>query len=122
MTKHKAWKGAERKVAELAGGTRINGARGVQIEDVQHPIFSIEVKHGRTTIPKFVADAYDQAKRNAPAGKVPLVVLHPHGSREYMAVLPLIDLVRLVKAAGLYEAVAGEVQSEPVTMVTTDSS
>lgn len=92
----KTWKDAERKVAQICAGERVSGPRGVKMEDVQHATFSIEVKHGRTAIPKFVTEAYRQAKANAPQGKIPLLVLHPHGSRDYMAVLPLADLVALV--------------------------
>jgi len=95
MAQHTStWKSAEKKVAEIMGGNRINGARGVHIEDVEHPVFSVEVKHGKG-IPKFVQNAYNQAVTNAPGGKVPLVVMHAHGSREYMALLPLKDLVNL---------------------------
>ena len=92
------WKNAEKKAAEIIKGKRVNGARGEGIEDVEHPYFSIEVKHGKC-VPKFVTDAYHQAKRNAPAGKVPVVVLHPHGSPEYMAVLPLSALAELFSKA-----------------------
>lgn len=103
MAKHKAWKDSERRTAEIMGGERINGARGVMIEDVSHPVFSVEVKHGKTCIPKFVKDAYAQAKRNAPAGKIPLVVLHPFASMDYIAVLPLADLVALSDKARAYD-------------------
>lgn len=116
MAKHtSAWKSAEKRVAKILCGTRINGARGVQMQDVDHELFSVEVKHGKTSIPKFVSNAYAQACRNAPAGKVPLVVLHNHGSTEYMAVLPLQELARLTGFGELVEAVAESEDAEPVT-------
>ena len=118
MAKHKAWKDAERKVAQIIGGTRINGARGIRMEDVSHKILSIEVKHGRTCIPKFVTRAYQQAKANAPLNKIPVVVLHNHGSREYMALLSLEALARLLGDGQLeedVELVVESLESEPVT-------
>ncbi len=96
MAQTKQWKEAERRVAKICAGTRVSGPRGVKMQDVEHAVFSIEVKHGKTSIPKFVAAAYAQAKANAPVGKVPLVVLHTHGSHDYMAVLPLAELVALL--------------------------
>ena len=87
------WKQVEWRVAKLTGGTR-TGATGRNTEDVGHGTFSLEVKH-RATLPSWLTAAYAQAKRNAPVGKTPLVVLHEHGSRDYMAVLPLAELVRL---------------------------
>jgi hypothetical protein len=97
MAQSKSWKDAERRTAGILGGTRINGARGVQMQDVEHGVFSVEVKHGKTCIPKFVSDAYEQARRNAPKGKIPLVVLHKQGSAQYMAVLPLVELVKFLE-------------------------
>lgn len=88
------WKGVERRVAALMGGTRV-GPTGRNTEDVEHGLFSVECKH-RKKLPALLVSAYAQAKRNAPAGKVPLLVLHELGSREYIAVLPLAELMRLV--------------------------
>ena len=52
------WKNVERGVAKLFGGTR-TGSNGESRRDVEHPIFSIEVKHERYT--KF-EDAYVMIK------------------------------------------------------------
>jgi hypothetical protein len=87
------WKAVERKVAKIAGGKR-TGATGRNSEDVGHSTYSFEVKH-RDRFPTWLTAAYVQAKKNAPVGKVPLVVLHEKGSRDYMAVLPLSELVRM---------------------------
>lgn len=87
------WKAVERRVASISGGKRV-GATGRNTEDVAHSAFSFEVKH-RATLPTWLTATYSQAKRNAPIGKTPLVVLHEKGSRDYMAMLPLAELVRL---------------------------
>lgn len=91
----KTWKAVERRVAELLGGVRV-GNRGAATEDVEHVVFSVEVKH-RKNLPQIVAESYDQCRRNAKAGKVPLVVLHAESSRRYMAVLDIEDLVSLLE-------------------------
>ncbi len=69
----KRGKDAERAIAKLVNGKRI-GILGS--EDVEHPTFSIEVKSRQ----KFIAEKWmQQAERNAPIGKVPLVVVHVVG-------------------------------------------
>lgn len=108
MAQTKTWKAAEKRVAAILGGTRINGARGVRKQDVAHDTFSVEVKHGKRSIPVFVSNAYEQAVQNAPDGKIPLVVLHKHGSREYMAVLPVEELVNLTRRANAFDMLAQE--------------
>lgn len=50
----KTWKNTERKVAQIVGGDRV-GNSGKNTEDVEHPIFSIEVKH-RAGIPLLITD------------------------------------------------------------------
>lgn len=69
-------KAAERAVAQALGGMRIGTLSG---EDVHFDgPFSAEVKSRAA----FVAcDWMDQAVRNAPAGKTPLVVVHVRGKR-----------------------------------------
>jgi hypothetical protein len=58
-----SWKNTERKVAKLLGGTRTGRPGGTSlfsgIEDVSHPLFSIEVKHGKKSIPKLFGKAYN---------------------------------------------------------------
>ena len=68
---------------------------GAASEDVSHDCFSVEVKH-RNRVPALLAKAFEQAKTNAPEGKVPLVVFHGAGERQYMAFLDLNDLVDLI--------------------------
>ena len=71
----------EKAIAAYFGGER-RGTLGR--EDINHPIVSIEKKHyGEGLMPKFIQKVYGQAERNAPAGKIPIAVLHacnqPHG-------------------------------------------
>lgn len=65
-------------------------------EDVSHPVFSIEAKHGKSVLSAFLRKAYEQCVKNAPQGKVPLVVLHPAQSKHYYAFLDLEDLMELL--------------------------
>ena len=72
----KNWKRDERRVAELLGGTRvpING-RGHQ-SDVQHSMFSVEVKHTERRW-SLLDEAMEQAEQAARIeGKIPMVVIH----------------------------------------------
>jgi hypothetical protein len=92
-----SWKRTERRVAQLTEGSRV-GATGRRTEDVTHAISSIKCKH-RKTLPRWLTDTYAQSKRNAHLGKTPLVVLHQAGSRDYIAMLLLPELMRLLSAA-----------------------
>lgn len=63
------------KLAELVGGKNIGTVGG---EDIEHPLFSYEAKRRKL----FVACGWlDQARRNCPEGKVPVVVCHVSGRR-----------------------------------------
>lgn len=73
------WKAIELRFAKAMGGQRA-GATGFGSPDILHPLFAPEVKH-RKTLPVLVKDAMAQAVRNAPAGKLPMVILHEHGQR-----------------------------------------
>ncbi|MBF0487215.1 MAG: hypothetical protein HQK98_03555 [Nitrospirae bacterium] len=80
-------KAAERAVAKRMNGKRIGIMGG---EDVEHPLFSIEVKSRKA----FVAgDWMSQAVRNCPEGKTPLVVVHVSGQRhtEDMVIIRMKD-------------------------------
>ena len=67
------WKHCERLVAKLLGGER-TGCNGESRRDVEHPRWSIEVKH-RKTLPKWLHSAMEQAETEA-EHRVPIVVLH----------------------------------------------
>jgi hypothetical protein len=65
----------ERTTAAVLGGRRL-GVMGGQ--DVEAGLFSVECKSRQ----KFVAQSWmDQAKRNCPPERVPMVVVHVHGQR-----------------------------------------
>jgi len=67
----------ERALAKRLKGNRV-GLLGM--EDISHPLFSIEVKT-RKGLPKFLVKCYAQAKANCPKNKTPLVILHQLNSR-----------------------------------------
>jgi len=67
------WKHCERMVAKLLGGVR-TGNNGESRRDVEHPHWSIEVKH-RQKLPDWIHSAMKQAETEAD-GRVPIVVLH----------------------------------------------
>ncbi len=66
------WKHAERAIARLLDGCRCH----FEGKDVDAGRWSAEVKHGRQ-VPKTIIDWFEQAERNTPEGKRPLLVLHP---------------------------------------------
>jgi hypothetical protein len=66
-------KNTERAIAKRLGGKRV-GILGY--EDVQHPLFSIEVK----SRVRFSGEGFmEQAIRNCPEGKTALVIVHIAG-------------------------------------------
>ena len=67
------WKHCERMIAKLLGGER-TGCNGESRRDVEHPHWSIEVKH-RKSLPEWLHDAMNQAILEA-EHRVHLVVLH----------------------------------------------
>lgn len=86
-------KAAERAVANALDGVRL-GTMGGEDVHLDGP-WSCEVKSRQA----FVAVAWmEQAKRNAPKGKAPLVVVHVHGKRhdEDLVILRLADWKGLV--------------------------
>jgi hypothetical protein len=86
-------KAAERAVAKALDGKRV-GTMGGEDVHLDGP-WSCEVKSRRA----FVASSWmDQASRNAPAGKTPMVVVHVHGKRhnEDLVVLRLEDWKKVV--------------------------
>ncbi|GAP05911.1 hypothetical protein ATHL_00752 [Anaerolinea thermolimosa] len=76
------WKATERAIARRLGGKRVpitGRARG-SAPDVAHTWLSIEVKH-RKRLPRWLADAIDQAVAAAVEGQLPIVILHESGQR-----------------------------------------
>jgi len=75
VTKNNRRKGknAERKIAKILRGKRV-GVLGKA--DVEHPLFSFEVKSRK----KFVVGSwFSQAVKNCEKGKIPAVVVHITG-------------------------------------------
>ena len=70
------WKHCERMVAKLLGGER-TGCNGESRRDVEHPRWSVEVKH-RKSLPEWLHSAMRQAELEA-EHRVPIVVLHEKG-------------------------------------------
>ena len=67
------WKHCERMIAKLLGGER-TGCNGESRRDVEHPRWSVEVKH-RKSLPEWLHSAMKQAEIEA-EHRVPIVVLH----------------------------------------------
>lgn len=99
----KAWKVAERRVAEILGGERIpiNGRIRGSAPDVSHPRLSLEIKH-RQTIPRWIEGALQQAEASSTtegSGKLAVAVLHGDGARygKSLCLLRLEDLAELLQ-------------------------
>ncbi len=73
------WKSTERRVAHVFGGRRL-GPTGRDTPDVLSDWLSIEVKH-RATLPQWILDALDKARRGASPSQLGIVVLHESGRR-----------------------------------------
>jgi hypothetical protein len=72
MNNRQRGKNTERAIAKIMGGKRIGVLCG---EDIQHETWSIEVKNReKSTAHNFM----NQAIRNCPQGKTPLVIIHKH--------------------------------------------
>ena len=67
------WKHCERMIAKLLGGER-TGCNGESRRDIEHPKWSIEVKH-RKLLPQWIHSAMEQAVIEA-EWRLPMVVLH----------------------------------------------
>lgn len=74
MGTNPAWKKRERSISRIFGGKR-NGATGHRDNDIDHPLFAIEVKY-RKELPRWALDCLNQAKgaRNA-SDKIPMAIL-----------------------------------------------
>lgn len=96
----KLWKSVERRVAAFLGGIRvpITGRQRGATPDVEHPFFSIEVKH-RETMPFWILDAMDQADAVGRADRLPLVVLHMKGQaiEDSLTVMRLSDILKMYR-------------------------
>jgi hypothetical protein len=75
MNNRKRGKRTEARIAKEMNGKRVGI---LQSEDIEHPLYSIEVKNReKAACVKWV----EQALRNCPDNKIPLVRLHLHNTR-----------------------------------------
>ena len=92
-----SWKRSERAIAAALGGERlpVTGRKG---PDIAHGLLAPEVK-SRGKLPKYLHDWLAQARNGAPAGRLPIVVMHeagrPHASD--LVLLALGDLAELLR-------------------------
>jgi len=93
------WKQVERIVALFLGGERTNRDRGKRVEDVTHPLLSVEVKH-LTHVPRWYKELLLQAITNAPPNKIPMVVVHQKGTAvgESLCLIRLADIQKLLQS------------------------
>jgi hypothetical protein len=86
------------KMAKLTGGKNVGTIEGQDLSYHDKP-WSIEVKHRKT----FIGNTFmDQADKNAPKGKVPLVIVHTKNQR-YMKSVVLIRLDNWIDWFGTLE-------------------
>jgi hypothetical protein len=92
------WKAVERKIAALLKGVRvpITGRIRGSAPDIQHELWSIEVKH-RESLPDWLMDAFAQADASNDGTKIPLVILHQKGQKfdQSLALTRLENVVQL---------------------------
>jgi len=89
-------------IAKLLGGTR-TGANGESRRDVEHPHWSIEVKH-RKVLPQWLHSAMGQAEREAD-GRIPIVVLHEKGLKydESYVIIRMLNFNKETNYVDVYE-------------------
>lgn len=93
-----AWKNAERQAAKALDGKRNSrgGDFGQAAPDVEHPLFSCEVKY-RKTLPRLLRLGLEQASRYDHT-KPPLLVVKERYQRGALVVMRLADFTDLVGA------------------------
>ncbi len=90
---HTRGKNTELAIAKELGAKRNH----FEVEDLSHPILSIEVKH-RKSIPRTIVKWMSQAEAAAAPEKIPCVVLHEHRKSHLddLVVMRLGDLKDIV--------------------------
>lgn len=94
------WKATERALAARLGGQRVpvsGRARG-DAPDIAHPRLSIECKH-RQSLPAWLRGAMAQAVACAGPDRIPVAILHEHGSRhdDDLCILRLANLAAVLE-------------------------
>ena len=67
------WKKFERRIAAALGGRRVRCGEK-ELEDIEHPYLSVEAKLLKQ-VPVCMSAPLEQAIKNAPAGKIPIVCM-----------------------------------------------
>lgn len=126
--KRDRWKSIERDWAEALGGRRVpvTGRQRGDVPDVEHPLFSVEIKGGQRLVSSRVQLGLEQAKAAASGnGKLPLVGLDqsrlgPKGNLK-LVVMERADFLKLLAALHIdkemvkeYASIAADEQWEPV--------
>ena len=90
-----AWKNAGRSAAKALGGVRNlrGGDFSRSLPDIEHPLFSVEVKH-RNLLPRLLRLGLEQAARYD-RSKPPLLVVKERYQRGALVVLRLSDFTDL---------------------------
>jgi hypothetical protein len=100
MSPERAWKRAEREIAQRIGGERVpitGRARG-SAPDIAHNLFAVECKQ-RRRLPEWIRDAMSQARASARRDQLPIAVLHESG-RPYSSALVVLELADFVDYFG----------------------
>lgn len=71
------WKKFERRIAAKLGGRRVRAGE-LEKEDIEHEILSVEAKLFKH-VPVCMEKPMEQAERNAPKGKIPVVCMKRNG-------------------------------------------
>ena len=89
------WKRIERQIAEMLGGERVpvTGRQRGSAPDIEHEVFSIEVKHRAGFPPHWLEDALKQAEASAKLGQLPIAIWHGKNRpiKESIVMLRLAD-------------------------------
>ena len=86
----RGWKKNERRIAAVLGGERVPVSGRGDGPDVAHAWLSIECKH-RASIPAWLKDALQQARKAARDGQLPVAVLHEAGKHDSIVAMKLSD-------------------------------
>lgn len=92
------WKAAERKFAEILGGTRIpvTGRHNQETPDIEHPDLAIEVK-ARTSLPVLIKQSMQQAEcAGEKHNRIPIAIFHEKG-KQFLDAYVIIRLDWFVK-------------------------
>lgn len=88
------WKAVERSICRALGGQRTGPVGDEGPDCVGTYPYAVQIKH-RANVPAWLLDSYRQAVDDAPAGEIPILVLHPKGYSHLrsLVILPLEDFL-----------------------------